>query len=245
MFTDPDALNELIVDMNEAFEDFDNLLKDTGIFGFLYGEACQALIPKEPWTPIIKNLYLDYSANAIKEDIDIIHLYPFDNTSKFEDISQDPPLFPTHVEMGTLFIGFENLKPLANLSLLFQLAEATADSEMNRAITKWHYLSNNSWKELRPDFDVVTDATDGLTVSGIVSIAIPEDINKIGNTLMPDHLYWIKVAVEENAKAVAETIGLHTQAVKASARISELNNTNRLEKLVGSRQYWKIGKWRF
>lgn len=185
-------------------------------------------LPQEPYTPTIKSLSLDYVATAAKDDMDIVHLYPFENTSKFEDIEQGPTLFPLINEEGTLFLGIENLTLGGNVSLLFQLAEATADSEMNRAKVNWHYLSNNNWVPLLPDFNIISDETDGLTVSGIVNIAIPDDISKVGNTVMPDHLYWIKVSSLSNAKAVAETIGIHTQAAKTSARISDANDTGRL-----------------
>ena len=186
-------------------------------------------LPKEPYTPLIKSLSIDYRATATIEDMEIVHLYPFENTSKGEAIEQNPTLFPYFDDEGTLFIGIEALTPGGTLSLLFQLAEATADSEQDRAEIHWHYLTNNHWVDLLPDFDVISDETDGLTVSGIVTIAVPDAISKIGNTVMPDNLYWLKVSAPENVRAVAETIGIHTQAAKASARLNELNDTNRLE----------------
>lgn len=186
-------------------------------------------IPNEPYTPTMKSMAIDYRAKAEIDDMEIVHLYPFENTSKSEDIEQNPTLFPYFDDEGTLFIGIEELTPGGSLSLLFQLAEATADSEQDRAKINWHYLSNNAWVALLPDFDVISDETDGLTVSGIITIAVPEAISKIGNTVMPEGLYWIKVSSPENVKGVAETIGIHTQAAKASARLSKTNDTGRLE----------------
>lgn len=193
-----------------------------------FGEKLEIGLPIEPYTPSIKSLSIDYTAKAKMDDIDIIHLYPFENTSKYEDIQQNPTLFPFHDKEGTLFIGIEDLTPGSNLSVLFQLAEATANSEMDRAKIRWEYLSNNNWIELLPDFNIISDQTDGLTVSGIVTIAIPDTINKTGNTVMPDNLYWLRVSAKDNAMAVAETIGIHTQAAKASARLSDKNDTKRL-----------------
>ncbi len=189
-------------------------------------------IPNEPFTPVIKGLSIDYKAVAEKDDIDIIHLYPFEKTSKLEDIEQQPTLFPYFNDEGTLFIGFENCSPGGNLSLLFQLAEATADSESDRAKIAWHYLGGNQWKKLLQDFDIIADGTDGFTSSGIVTIAVPDGITNKGNTIMPDGLYWIKAAAAKNVTAVAETIGVHTQAARASALLGELNDTNRLEKAL-------------
>ena len=53
-----------------------------------------AIIPNEPWTPIISNIALDYTAIADLEDIDLIHLYPFAGTNKKEEIELEPTLFP-------------------------------------------------------------------------------------------------------------------------------------------------------
>ncbi len=220
-------LTDLADSVLEALTALDELFSTSNILGFLNDDALQALIPSEPWTPVIKNLFIDYSATAGKEDMDIIHLYPFENTSKNKDIN-NTTLFPVIDDNGTLFIGIENLTPGGNLSILFQLAEATANSELTRAVIEWQYLSENKWENLLPDFNIISDGTDGLTVSGIVSIAIPDDINKTGNTLMPDNLYWIKISTKDSAMAVAETIGIHTQAARASARLSELNDKTRL-----------------
>ncbi|MBP0904185.1 hypothetical protein ACFSKN_08110 [Mariniflexile gromovii] len=240
LFNDTDGVNDLISKVEQVLEDFDKALQLSNIFNFLKGDAFQALIPNEPWTPIIKNLYIDYSANAIKEDIDIIHLYPYENTSKFEDIEQNPTLFPFFDDEGTLFIGIENITPGGTLSILFQLAEATADSEQDRADIHWYYLSNNKWIKLLSDFDVISDETDGFTISGIVTIVVPKAINKIGNTIMPDNLYWIKVTAPKNVSAVAEIIGVHTQAAKTSARFSLLSDKNRLDKPLQAKSIAKL-----
>ncbi len=200
----------------------------------------EAKLPNEPYTPQLKSIFMDYKAVAEIDDMDIVHLYPFKDTSKYENIENEPTLFPYFDDEGTLFIGIEKITVGGCLSMLFQLAEATANSELDRAEIKWHYLSNNTWKPLEYDFKVISDTTDGFTVSGIATIIIPEDINNDGNTVMPDPLYWIKASAPENVKAVAETIGIHTQAAKTSARINELNDKNRLEKALESGSIAKL-----
>lgn len=197
-------------------------------------------LPNEPYTPTLKSIFVDYHAIATKEDMDIIHLYPYENTSKFEAIESNPTLFPYFDDEGTLFIGLDKITKGGSLSMLFQLAEATANSELDRAKINWVYLRNNEWEPLEYDFDVISDETDGFTVSGIATVAIPNDINNIGNTVMPDPLYWIKVSAPENVKAVAETIGIHTQAAKTSARFSELSDKSRLDNALASGSIAKL-----
>ncbi len=186
-------------------------------------------LPQEPYTPTIKTLSIDYTASADANDIDFIHLYPFENTSRSEDLSDDPTLFPIHSDEGTLYLGFENLTPGSTLNLLFQLAEATADSEQDRATIYWQYLTENYWANLRDGIEVTNDGTEGLTVSGIVNINIPYDITNSSNTIMPDGLFWIKVAAPKNVTAIAETISIHPQAALATAVLNPENDLSRLD----------------
>ncbi|MBK8565145.1 MAG: hypothetical protein IPN76_17850 [Saprospiraceae bacterium] len=215
-----------------------NLIGDLNI-----GEAKAALIPNEPWTPAIKEFSIDYTATAEIEDIELIHLYPFEATSKPEDLRQEPTLLPTFTDEGTLFIGLHDLKPYSNLCLLMQLAEATADSELDRVKLRWSYLSgNNAWRPLRPGFELLEDGTKDLTVSGIVKIAVPGDIAPTGYSIMPTGYTWIKVAMPEadpnaegcvvpiasRVKAVAEAVGMHAQAAKVTFHPVPLNDLQRL-----------------
>ena len=203
-------------------------------------------IPNEPWTPTIKNLSLDYSACAGTDDINLIHLYPYPGTYKHEFIDSNPSLLPYYDDEGTLFIGLRDLRPAAELNLFFQLAEATADSELDRAIVNWHYLSNNIWQPLREGFEIISDGTNGLTVSGIVKIAIPSGISRFPNTVMPNDLHWIKASVSESdhgvgcssdpgqskpgkVKAICDTIAIHTQAANVTFVPNALNDLNRLD----------------
>lgn len=201
------GIHELVVSLLARITDIKNLLK--------VNEALKNGLPKEAYTPLAKDLSLDYTATADISDIELVHLYPFENTHKEEEITLRPALFPTHCDQGTLFIGLKQLVPGSNVNFLFQLAEATANSESDAAEVVWHYLSNNQWKPLRSGFEVIEDATNRLTTSGIVKISIPADIN-MDNTVLPNSLHWIKASAPRNVIAVSETLGIHTQAVRAT-----------------------------
>ncbi len=185
------------------------------------------LIPNEPWTPVISNMSLDYTASATGTDITLIHLYPFDNTYRQAELTLQPSLFPTLCDEGNLFIGLTDLVPGSNVNMLFQLAEATSDTELDPEIISWKYLYNNQWFALRQGFEILNDSTRNLTTSGIVEFSFPDNIS-INNTIMPPGFYWIKAAVAQNSKAVSETISIATQAVEASFFINPANDTSRL-----------------
>lgn len=184
-------------------------------------------LPSEPYTPIIKNISLDYSATAEINDIDLIHLYPYEGTYKPEELESEPTLLPTFCDEGTLFLGLKDLVPGGNVNILFQLAEATADSESEREELHWFYLDNNQWKLLREGFEVLDDATDGLTASGIIKFALPANMTG-NNTILPTGLHWIKAAIPQNSRSVSETIGIHTQAVQVTFTNEEANDKMRL-----------------
>jgi hypothetical protein len=118
-----------------------------------------AIIPNEPWTPVISNLSLDYTAGASFKDIYLVHLYPFTGTFKAEKLELNPALFPTYCDEGTLYLGLKDLVPGNNLNILFKLAEATSDSESVKEPVHWHYLDNNTWRQLRTGFEVLDDGT--------------------------------------------------------------------------------------
>jgi len=190
-------------------------------------EQIRVVIPLEPYTPQIDGIALDYLASASTPEIDLIHLYPFADTHKIEEIELEPTLFPTFCDEGTLYIGFNGLQPGSNLHVLFQLAEATADSEAGKEIVRWHYLDNNNWRDLRTGFEVLEDNTFDLTTSGIVRFALPENMST-QHSIMPKNIHWIKASLGKNSKTVSETIGIHTQAVSSSFVMNETTDTARL-----------------
>lgn len=199
----------------------------------------QAVIPNEPWTPIISAISINYTATATITDMELIHLYPYADTYLPQVIAQQPSLFPVFCDEGTLFLGIQNLVPGSNLNILFQLAEATADSEAGKERVNWQYLDTNVWKDLRPGFEILDDATNGLRTSGIIKLAIPGNITT-GNTIMPKDLYWIKASVAKNSKTVSETIDIHTQAIRATFTNAELNDKKRLSKPLAAGSIAKL-----
>jgi hypothetical protein len=186
-----------------------------------------AIIPNEPWTPVISSMALDYTATATFTDIDLIHLYPFAGTYKNEKIELRPALFPVFCDEGTLYLGLKDLVPGNNLNMLFQLAEATSDSESEDEPVHWHYLDNNVWKQLRTGFEVLDDGTKNLTTSGIIKFALPENMTR-DNTVMPKGIHWIRASIEKNSKAVSETIGIHTQTIQVTFTNEAENDKLRL-----------------
>jgi hypothetical protein len=188
----------------------------------------QAVIPNEPWTPIMLRMSIDYTAVASKKDVQLIHLYPYQNTYKKEELQLEPTMFPSFCDEGTLYVGMENVVPGSNVSFLFQLAEATSDTEDDLEEVQWHYLDNNIWKKLRTGFEILEDKSNNLSTSGIVKIMMPGNISNT-NTVLPAGLYWIKATIGSNSGIVSETIAIQTQAVRATFTNTAANDKLRLD----------------
>lgn len=196
-------------------------------------------LPSEPYTPVMKTLSLDYVAIAENTDIDLIHLYPYTGTYKSEEITLQPPILPTFCDEGTLFLGLKDLVPGNNVNILFQLAEATSDSEFDPETIQWYYLDNNQWKSLRTGFEIINDATEDLTSSGIVKFALPPNMTK-ENTILPKGLHWIKASIKKHSLTVCETIGIHTQAISVTFTNDEANDKLRLSKPLKAKSVTKL-----
>jgi hypothetical protein len=233
-------LNAGIRGLRKGAKDLEDLLK-AGKTILEIIKKFGAIIPNEPWTPIIQNISIDYTATSNINDIDLIHLYPFKNTFKHEEIELEPTLFPTICDEGNLFVGLEKLVPGDNLNILFQLAEATADSESGREDVRWLYLDNNIWKPLRNGFEVINDGTEDLTTSGIIKFALPENMTNT-NTVMPPGLHWIRASIPKNSKSVSETTGIHAQAIKAVFTNSDSNDKLRLSRPIEAGQIAKLSE---
>ncbi|MDJ0703315.1 MAG: baseplate J/gp47 family protein [Leptolyngbyaceae cyanobacterium MO_188.B28] len=162
----------------------------------------------EPYTPVIQSISLCYSAEANQTDCTLFHLYPFDG---FVELTGDEPYFlPQFTQEGELFIGLDQLVPSSALSIFFQVAEETANPDLEKTEVHWSYLKDNTWCAL--DNGIVSDTTNGLIASGIVKLAISADISKTKTTILDSSLHWLKVSVTARSGAICQIISRHTQA---------------------------------
>ena len=192
------------------------------------------IMPNPPYTPSIKSLSLNYvsveTINTIANNNNpdqFFHVAPFGTTPITGDVQYLLPQFrnesllprlkkDSNLYLGNFFIGLQNLVPPQNISILFQVAEGSADT--NTIITdddiEWSYLSGNQWKAFNK-LNIITNTTRGLQTSGIISFAVNSDASS-DNTVMPAGLYWLRASVEQNPAGVSEITDVRTQAVQAT-----------------------------
>jgi hypothetical protein len=178
---------------------------------------------KPPYTPKIKSLSLDYSASAellldsATEGIAAMYAYhigPFGFAElKPESVQAGCLFLPRYDFEGELYIGLRNVTAPQNLSLLFQVAEGSADPDLKPEPVQWSYLSGNHWLSLQDDGSLLADGTRGLINSGIVELALKQ---VQPNTLLPEDLYWIRAAITRSSKSVCDMVEIHPNAVLAT-----------------------------
>ncbi|WP_221392539.1 hypothetical protein [Dyadobacter sp. NIV53] len=177
--------------------------------------------PAQPYTPQIKSLAINYifwksfdlSGTTLlnESELQFFHVLPFGTKKPVPQTGLK--LLPAFDNEGELYVGFEKLTPDSSLSTLFQLAEGSADPELDKTEVVFDYLANNSWKTF--DSQSISDGTEDLIHSGIVQTQIPADAGNT-NTILDSGFHWLRLTVKERTAAACNIIGIHTQAVRAT-----------------------------
>lgn len=191
---------------------------------------------KEPYTPKVQDLRLDYEARSDVNRIDeasepafaettvqFFHVDAFGVAREHGWLTRSRPwapqdgvsLLPRHGargRSGELMIGISGIRAGDPLSLLVQLAEGTADPQARARGVDWSILADDAWRPLTTG-ELVLDTTRNLRRSGIVSLVLP-DVHVTGNSRMVPDLVWLRAAATE-PDAACDVIGVHANAVEA------------------------------
>lgn len=183
--------------------------------------------PKEPYTPIVKEIRLHYVSKAVIEmeaakgteaaydsRVDqYYHLHPFGHTEEhaYLQAGAEMPMLPQYTQEGELYIGIEGLQTPSTLSVLYQLAEGSGDADIDLLPAVWSVLQENRWHDLQRR-DILLDTTDDLITSGVIQYDF-DSAFMTGNTLLPQALHWLRVRVPAHTLAYMRGIDIVAQAV--------------------------------
>ncbi|MEI7870350.1 MAG: baseplate J/gp47 family protein, partial [Candidatus Methylumidiphilus sp.] len=175
-----------------------------------------------PYTPTLKTFSVDYTAtvevNMAQYPIanqceQIYYQHPFGYAEISPDGNGVCPLLPVYDNEGELYLGLEGVvSDQQTVSLLFQLADGSANPDLEPQPVQWSYLSGNQWLSLQKG-QLVSDGTQGLNETGIMQFQLPQSRP---NTLLPADLYWLRAAVAQDCDSLCDTISIDTQAVCAT-----------------------------
>lgn len=187
-------------------------------------------IPNAPYTPIINRITLDYTATAVltvsqdapsaSERLDdrVFHIHPFGTEEVFrEGRAASCPLWPEYVYDGNLYIGLSAGQLTGLLTLFFHIcAAASPESSSVRPEPAWFYLASDRWNQLAKS-QVLSDTTNGLVSSGIVTLDLPDELDR-RNHIMPDDRFWLRVSANDRLHTFGHLYSVRAHAVKASHR---------------------------
>lgn len=199
--------------------------------------SIKALTISPPYTPTIKRLSINYSSSveidlanygSKQRDWDqLFHLHPFGYTqwplSAADSSEEGRTWLPEYTDEGALYIGLQDLKPEQHVSILFQMADGTANPDVKvTSPIQWSYLSNNQWILFQAN-DRISDTTTNpaernstsLARTGIIVFYMPPNAST-QHTILPQDLHWIRATVKENSDGISQMIALHTQAIRAT-----------------------------
>ncbi|QSQ13867.1 baseplate J/gp47 family protein [Myxococcus landrumensis] len=188
---------------------------------------------QEPYTPTLQSISLSYKAHSDTVSIQSRELEDFSNPDvhffligafgqmrehgyqrqQFGFVpDKSVPLFPRYLDEGELLVGLSGLQANDSVSVLFQVAEGSADPELKRQPLRWSVLCDNYWKTLGQG-EVVLDTTHHLLTSGTVTFVIPREAT-VQNTVLPGGLVWLKASVARDTGAVSQLIRVAANAVE-------------------------------
>ncbi|MDI3464965.1 MAG: hypothetical protein OJF50_003786 [Nitrospira sp.] len=187
-------------------------------------------IPNAPYTPIINRITLDYTATSVitvSQDAPsaiepledrVFHIHPFGTEPVFrEGRAVSYPLWPEYAYDGNLYIGLSARRLKGLLTLLFYIREtASHESSSVRSEPAWFYLASDRWNQLAKS-RVISDTTNGFSSSGIVTLDIPDDIDR-RNHIMSDDRFWLRVSADDQLQTFGQLYSVHAHAVKVSQR---------------------------
>ncbi len=173
----------------------------------------------QPYTPKLKSFALEFIAGhelrmeayqpGPATDM-VFHIHPF-GVTEARAAADGFPFLPDYGNEGELLIGIADLQPPETLSVLFQMAEGSANPDAESQAVVWSVLDANGWMPL-PGEAILQDGTRGLINSGIATFALPP---ASPDPRLPGGLYWLRAAVPSGASAVCDTVAIHTQAAVA------------------------------
>jgi len=187
-------------------------------------------LPVEPYTPQISEISLSYKSsetidissidNFEKRSSKYFHIFPFGQQEIHQNLNSnthyllpqfehlDKGIVTTH--NGEFYLGLSNLHPPQNLSILFKIAEGSADPTLSKQPVDWFYLSYNQWIKFE-NSEILSDSTNGLLTTGIIKLSIPRAITD-KNSILDTGCHWIMAAVKENTNAICDLKAVYTQA---------------------------------
>lgn len=195
----------------------------------------------EPFSPKISEISINYSAestlyfnqknrneNDFEENNSFFHISPYGIKKTFSEEFIENSMFYDLKNEGELIIGFKSPDKIRNIDMFFEIVKNENEYYDFSSKIEWHYTSKNGWK-LLTNQNILSDQTNNLLNSGIISILLPNDIDSDGYILNDDE-YYIKAISKNRADQFGLIKSIYTNSVSVTEVIPE-NEHLRLNQL--------------
>lgn len=188
-----------------------------------------------PYIPSFKELSINYTAvssfdltesNNFENRVEqFFHLHSFGQCERHTVLikqNEELTLLPQFDYEGDLMIGIKDLHPQQSVSVLFQIADGSANPLKAKQDVNWFYLFENNWYPFisNPKANI-NDQTNGLSQSGLITYFLPKKINTDNTWLETSHI-WLKASVKKDVDAICNIIDIKAQAIRL--RFEDQNN---------------------
>ncbi len=129
-----------------------------------------------------------------------------------------------------LYIGLINIVPGQTISLLFEIANETADQTELEAKISWHIIVNNKFEAI--DKTKITDSTNNFLQSGLVQLSLPDTATNNNTLVVGDATYWLVARCDKNYEVVANIKNIKTNGLAVDRLFDE--NNQEAKKSVGA-----------
>jgi len=190
-------------------------------------------LPKQPYTPMIRTITMDYSAStevtvlslgklskgaSAKEKL--YHIHPFGIIPTYQKgRATNLSLLPNYDDDAYLFVGLDDFNPPGALSIYFELKEnmnlfSDVGANQGKPEIFWSYMVNNKWQDFSQN-QILSDSTNGFNNSGVIQLDIPKELTN-ENHILPSGKHWLRVTVRGEASLMPHTLKVATQAVSVT-----------------------------
>jgi hypothetical protein len=184
------------------------------------GVGTKPELPKQPYTPVLKSVSVDYTAKDEFKPNDpngTDQFFMQDVFGPAETVKDDTALLVVpQPGNGSLYIGVKNATAPQTLSFLLQIEEGSVEGEelLRSSDLNWSYLAGNYWKNIS-SADIIEESTGGLQKPGLIRLNMGADAT-VQHSLMPKAMHWIRASVKDNPKGAAAITSINTEAAKAT-----------------------------
>ncbi len=235
----------------------------TGRYGFFHQQFASlyaagmtipgAVLPKEPYTPLIASLTVDYDAeitndffisgqtnqqkldNYRERNIQLFHELPFGQGEQHIFLKEQAlfltektrippvPVFPTE---GELYIGLKNAAPETIVSILFQVAEGSENPEsasFEKEVEILWYALCNNEWKPLNQDFIISDNTNNFLQPGLIKFLLPKETND-DNTILPKQYRWLKAQLPPSINADSVCRFISALAQAEEAIFTDTNN---------------------